>query len=159
MKNSDQTLHSSQSTHRTEWKEYSIFNKNITAGSLQYLWKTNMHYFVWHPFVACFKWDQNVTNPIKWPRTKLNWFLNINYIPRSQFWMDFFGDLRDSGNLNGSHEHQCLLRFCFRGVLQKGLDECIDLWNKHRIRPSRLASCPGGIPNELYLLPHRYLSS
>lgn len=32
----------------------------------------------------------------------------------------------------------------------------MDLWNKHRIRPSRLASCPGGIPNELYLLPHRF---
>ncbi|XP_039454839.1 uncharacterized protein LOC120433158 isoform X2 [Oreochromis aureus] len=70
--------------------------------------------------------------------------------------LDLFGDLRDSGNFNGSHEHQCLLRFCFRGVLQKDLDECKDLWNKHRIRPSRLASCPGGIPNELYLLPHRY---
>ncbi|XP_039473093.1 uncharacterized protein LOC120441767 [Oreochromis aureus] len=75
---------------------------------------------------------------------------------RSQFWMDLFGDLRDSGNFNGSHEHQCLLRFCFINVLQKDLDECKDLWNKHRIRPSRLASCPGGIPNELYLLPHRY---
>ncbi|XP_041844291.1 C-type lectin domain family 4 member M-like isoform X3 [Melanotaenia boesemani] len=24
---------------------------------------------------------------------------------RSQFWMDLFGDLRDSGNFNGSHEH------------------------------------------------------
>ncbi|CAI5646154.1 unnamed protein product [Oreochromis niloticus] len=70
---------------------------------------------------------------------------------RSQFWMDCFGDLRDSGNFNGSHERQCLLRFCFTGVLQKDLDECKDLWNKHRIRPSRLASCPGGIPNKLSL--------
>ncbi|XP_023192286.1 uncharacterized protein LOC111612172 [Xiphophorus maculatus] len=75
---------------------------------------------------------------------------------RSQFWMDLFGDLRDSGNFNGSVEHQCLLRFCFTRVLQKDLDECKNLWNNHRIRPSRLASCPGGIPNELYLLPHRY---
>ncbi|XP_030607838.1 uncharacterized protein LOC115795856 [Archocentrus centrarchus] len=75
---------------------------------------------------------------------------------RSQFWMDLFGDLRDFGTFNGSHEHQCLLRFCFSSVLQKDLDECKDLWNKHRIRPSRLASCPGGIPDELYLLPHRY---
>ncbi|XP_024118870.1 uncharacterized protein LOC112140200 [Oryzias melastigma] len=74
----------------------------------------------------------------------------------SQFWMDLFGDLRDSGNFVGSHEHQSLLRFCFIGVLQTDLDECRDLWNKHRIRPSRPASCPGGIPNELYLLPHRY---
>ncbi|XP_049919274.1 uncharacterized protein LOC126401808 [Epinephelus moara] len=75
---------------------------------------------------------------------------------RSQFWMDLFGDLRDSGIFNGSHEHQCLLRFSFSNVLQQDLDECMDLWNKHRIRPSRLASCPGGIPNELYLLPHRF---
>ncbi|KAF6716020.1 hypothetical protein FQA47_017098 [Oryzias melastigma] len=74
----------------------------------------------------------------------------------SQFWVDLFGDLRDSGNFNGSHEHQSLLGFCFIGVLQTDLDECRDLWNKHRIRPSRPASCPGGIPNELYLLPHRY---
>ncbi|MEQ2277372.1 hypothetical protein XENORESO_001797, partial [Xenotaenia resolanae] len=40
---------------------------------------------------------------------------------RSQFWMDLFGDLRDSGNFNGSHEHQRLLRFCFSSVLQKDL--------------------------------------
>lgn len=46
--------------------------------------------------------------------------------------------------------------FCFTEVLQKDLDDCVDLWNKHWIRPSRVASCPGGIPNELYLLPHRY---
>ncbi|KAL7374928.1 hypothetical protein ABVT39_009216 [Epinephelus coioides] len=75
---------------------------------------------------------------------------------RSQFWMDLFGDLRDSGLFSGSHEHQCLLRFSFSNVLQQDLDECMDLWNKHRIRPSRLASCPGGIPNELYLLLHRF---
>ncbi|MEQ2297125.1 hypothetical protein AMECASPLE_031482 [Ameca splendens] len=70
---------------------------------------------------------------------------------RPQFWMDLFGDVRDSGNFNGSHAHQCLLRFYFSSVLQKDLDECKDLWNKHRIRPCRLASCPGGIPNELSL--------
>ncbi|KAL3992579.1 gamma-butyrobetaine dioxygenase [Sarotherodon galilaeus] len=55
----------------------------------------------------------------------------------------------------GSHEHQCLLRFCFTDIVQKDLDECVKLWNTHRIRPSRTASCPGGVPNELYYLPHR----
>ncbi|MEQ2300387.1 hypothetical protein AMECASPLE_024911 [Ameca splendens] len=63
---------------------------------------------------------------------------------RPQFWMDLFGDLRDSVNFIGSHEHQRLLRFCFSSVLQKDLDECKDLWNKHRIRPCRPTSCPGG---------------
>ncbi|TWW82012.1 hypothetical protein D4764_01G0018270 [Takifugu flavidus] len=74
---------------------------------------------------------------------------------RSQFWMELFADLRDAGYFNGSHEHQCLLRYCF-DVIQKDLDECVGLWNSHRIRPSRTASCPGGVPNELYYLPHRF---
>ncbi|XP_073339900.1 uncharacterized protein [Pagrus major] len=66
---------------------------------------------------------------------------------RAQFWMELFADLKDAGYFNGSHEHQCLLRFCFGDVR---------LWNSHRIRPSRTASCPGGVPNELYYLPHRF---
>lgn len=74
---------------------------------------------------------------------------------RAQFWINLFGDLRNDGHFNGSNEHQCLLQFCFQHILQADLDECVELWNKHRIRPSRLAMCPGGVPNELYLLPHR----
>lgn len=158
MKNSDQTLHSSQSTHRTEWKEYSIFNKNITAGSLQYLWKTNMHYFVWHPFVAWCKWDQNVTNPIKRPRTKLNWFLNINYIPRSQFWMDLFGDLRDSGNLmEATNTNACwdsasegFYRKTWMNAKTSGTNTGSGQADLHRVQ--------GGFQTNS-LLPHRYLSS
>ncbi|XP_055051829.2 uncharacterized protein [Misgurnus anguillicaudatus] len=75
---------------------------------------------------------------------------------RSQFWMELFADLREAGYFNGSHEHQCLLRYCFGDVIQKDLDECVRLWNSHRIRPSRTAACPGGMPNELYYLPHRF---
>ncbi|XP_034082049.1 uncharacterized protein LOC117552581 [Gymnodraco acuticeps] len=60
---------------------------------------------------------------------------------RTQFWMGLFADLRDHGHFNGTHEHQCLLRFCFMTVLQADLVECVHLWNRHRIRPSRLASC------------------
>ncbi|CAL8359289.1 unnamed protein product [Arctogadus glacialis] len=75
---------------------------------------------------------------------------------RSQFWMELFADLRDAGHFNGSQEHQRLLRYCFGEVIQRDLDECVRLWNSHRIRPSRTASCPGGLPNELYYLPHRF---
>lgn len=75
---------------------------------------------------------------------------------RAQFWIDLFGDLQDAGHFNGSHELHCLLRFSFNNVLQKDLDECTELWNLHRIRPSRLAICPGGVPTELYSLPHRF---
>ena len=27
-------------------------------------------------------------------------------------------------------------------------------WNCHRIRPNRIAGCPPGVPNDLYLLPN-----
>ncbi|GAA6088018.1 uncharacterized protein LOC125145715 [Tachysurus ichikawai] len=62
---------------------------------------------------------------------------------RAQFWIELFGDLRNEGHFNGSIKHQFLLQFCFQNVLQ--VDEFVELWNKHRIRPSRLAMCPGGI--------------
>uniref|UniRef100_A0A3P9JDE3 Integrase core domain-containing protein n=1 Tax=Oryzias latipes TaxID=8090 RepID=A0A3P9JDE3_ORYLA len=75
---------------------------------------------------------------------------------RAQFWMELFADLRDAGHVNGSQEHQRLLRYSFGDVVQKDLDECVKLWNTHQIRPSRTASCPGGVPNELYYLPHRH---
>ncbi|XP_055025013.2 uncharacterized protein [Misgurnus anguillicaudatus] len=75
---------------------------------------------------------------------------------RSQFWMELFADLRDLGHFSGSHEDQCVLRYCFNEVIQRDLDECVELWNTHRIRPSRMASCPGGVPNELFHLPHRF---
>ncbi|KAL0160668.1 hypothetical protein M9458_044393, partial [Cirrhinus mrigala] len=61
--------------------------------------------------------------------------------------MELFADLREAGYFNGSHEHQCLFRYCFGDVIQKDLDD-------HRIRRSRTAACPGGVPNELYYLPH-----
>lgn len=43
---------------------------------------------------------------------KKNSRLTLHYNPRAQFWMDLFGDLRDSGEFTGSDENQGLLRFC-----------------------------------------------
>jgi len=39
--------------------------------------------------------------------------------------MELFADLRDAGYFNGSHEHQCLLRYCFGDVIQKDFEECV----------------------------------
>lgn len=75
---------------------------------------------------------------------------------RAQFWIEPFRNLRNEGHFNGSNEHQSLLQFCFQNILQMDLDVCVELWTKHRIRPSRLAMCPGGVSNELYHLPHRW---
>ncbi|KAF6736293.1 hypothetical protein FQA47_017267 [Oryzias melastigma] len=48
-------------------------------------------------------------------------FVQERRISRSQFWMDLFGDLRDSGNFNGSHEHQSLLKILLHWSSADGL--------------------------------------
>ncbi|XP_057185792.1 uncharacterized protein LOC130551842 [Triplophysa rosa] len=40
---------------------------------------------------------------------------------RTQFWMDLLNDLKGRQLFNGSHEHICLVRFVFLGMLQKEL--------------------------------------
>ncbi|KAF3858645.1 hypothetical protein F7725_011846 [Dissostichus mawsoni] len=62
--------------------------------------------------------------------------------------------LQTSEMLDTSMGVMSISAFCFVDVIQKDLDECVRLWNSHRIRPSRTASCPGGVPNELHYLPH-----
>ncbi|RXN36255.1 hypothetical protein ROHU_003095 [Labeo rohita] len=73
---------------------------------------------------------------------------------RTQFWIDLFSDLRERHLFNGSHEHKCLLRYVFLGILQKDLDEYRELWNNHTIRPVRQSSCHSGKPEAMYHLPH-----
>lgn len=38
-------------------------------------------------------------------------------------------------------------------VIREDLDHVREMWNTHRIRPSRGAACPPGIPDELYFVP------
>ena len=45
------------------------------------------------------------------------------------------------------------LRFCFLKLLQEELDKIAVEWNYHVIRKSRMAECPGGIPDQLYFIP------
>lgn len=37
-------------------------------------------------------------------------------------------------------------------LIQEELDKVASEWNRHRIRPSRMAECPPGVPDELYFL-------
>ncbi|XP_034068664.1 uncharacterized protein LOC117544015 isoform X7 [Gymnodraco acuticeps] len=80
----------------------------------------------------------------------------LNSTIRTQFWIELFSDLRERHLFNGSHEHKCLLRYVFLGILQKDLDEYRQLWNNHTIRPVRLSQCPSGKPDAMYHLPHRF---
>lgn len=38
-------------------------------------------------------------------------------------------------------------------LIQRDLDEVAMPWNSHTIRPSRMAECPSGIPDEMYFFP------
>ncbi|KAI2644655.1 Phasyl DNA replicon protein arp [Labeo rohita] len=53
--------------------------------------------------------------------TKLKHCVYCQSIIRTQFWIDLFSDLRERHLFNGSHEHKCLLRYVFLGILQKDL--------------------------------------
>lgn len=81
--------------------------------------------------------------------------LLLVYLHRSQFWMDLLNDLKERQLFNGSHEHICLVRFVFLGVLQMELDECKEIWNTHTIRAVKQSRCPSGKPDAMYALPHR----
>ena len=73
----------------------------------------------------------------------------------SSWWIQFFKDLIDSGQIDIANELQkeCLW-FCFNGVIQEALDEMSLYWNTHNIRSSRHETV-GGIPDILFHLPEQ----
>jgi len=73
---------------------------------------------------------------------------------RSQWWIELFEALVNHGSFQPGHVRQTdLLRFCFLHLVQEDLDSLRWHWNTHRIRPSAGATCPPGVPDELYYLP------
>ena len=48
------------------------------------------------------------------------------------------------------------MAIAFLAVLQSDLEEHVHYWNTHHIRPSRLASCPSGRPDDMYDMPQLY---
>jgi hypothetical protein len=73
---------------------------------------------------------------------------------KTQWWIEFFDDLEQANVLNiDKEQHVECIRFCFMNVILHELIEAKMLWNNHRIRPSRGARCPGGIPDHLFFTP------
>jgi len=72
----------------------------------------------------------------------------------SQWWVDLFEALvaSDAFHPGNVAEVDCL-RFCFMKTIQDHLNDVRRQWNVHRIRPSAGATCPAGIPDELFYLP------
>ena len=46
------------------------------------------------------------------------------------------------------------LAYTYELLLREALDGFCMRWNLHKIRPNRMAGCPSGVPDDLYLLPH-----
>ncbi len=49
-------------------------------------------------------------------------------------------------------------RFCvayvYVDLIERELSEFLTTWNTHKMRKTRSANCPGGIPEDLFYLPH-----
>ncbi|XP_061194505.1 uncharacterized protein LOC133202665 [Saccostrea echinata] len=70
-----------------------------------------------------------------------------------QFWIEFFGHLRDIGKYTGDIIDKNLVQLVFMEFVQKDIDEAVSVWNTHRIRPTRNGNVPAGKPCILYCLP------
>ncbi len=53
------------------------------------------------------------------------------------------------------HYRYCI-GYVWAELLQNDLDEFGSSWNSHHIRKNRVANCPPGVPNDLFLLPEHY---
>jgi len=69
--------------------------------------------------------------------------------------MDLFDDLISFNSYDPADPvHLAVAEFCFMHIIQKELRDFQVEWNSHRIRRTATSGCPGGIPNELFDLPH-----
>lgn len=98
----------------------------------------------------CFLYGKSVSNQ----RIEAWWsFLRKSY---SNWWMNYFKDLRDTGLYDDSDNFQVeCLRFCFMPLIQTELNDVVKNWNLHQIRPSKNRESPPGKPDVLYFLPER----
>src|SRR5690349_16062803 len=47
-----------------------------------------------------------------------------------------------------------ILWYVFAPLIQSALNDWVKLWNSHRMRKSRYAACPGGVPQNLFDYPY-----
>lgn len=72
----------------------------------------------------------------------------------TDFWMNYFKDMRDAGILNDSDPlHIECIRFCYLPLIETQLDIFRQTWNVHRIRQQHSSDVPSGVPNVLYYQP------
>ena len=71
----------------------------------------------------------------------------------TDWWINYFKELRENGLYSDSNIiHTECLRFCFMDLIRANLHQTAQLWNCHRIRPSRNENSPAGRPDLLCFL-------
>ncbi|KAJ8303145.1 hypothetical protein KUTeg_019541 [Tegillarca granosa] len=89
---------------------------------------------------------------------RIEWLWGILRKEVGQFWMDLFAEL--SFNLgenafSGDFLDKSLIQFCFMGIVQKDLDNFVEIWNTHAMSGG-LNIRGGNRPIMLYTLPELY---
>ncbi|KAL3879648.1 hypothetical protein ACJMK2_031935 [Sinanodonta woodiana] len=75
---------------------------------------------------------------------------------RCQFWIDALGILKKVGQFAGDFIDISLIQFCCMELLQNDIDSMVQVWNVHRIRPTKNQNSPNGRPFVMYKLPMIY---
>ncbi|XP_061739265.1 uncharacterized protein LOC133556012 [Nerophis ophidion] len=73
-----------------------------------------------------------------------------------EFYISMFTDLKDRGLFGGTYLDRGLIQFCFMSFIQDELDETINVWDAHVIRPSKNDRVPSGRPRIMYMFPELY---
>ncbi|XP_061745248.1 uncharacterized protein LOC133544166 [Nerophis ophidion] len=73
-----------------------------------------------------------------------------------EFYISMFTDLKDRGLFGGTYLDRGLIQFCFMSFIQDELDQTINVWDAHVIRPSKNDRVPSGRPRIMYMFPELY---
>ncbi|KAK6165587.1 hypothetical protein SNE40_022489 [Patella caerulea] len=68
----------------------------------------------------------------------------------------FFKNLKDDGYFSGDFLDKNLVIFCYLNAIQKEINDMVENWNYHKIRPSKNSECPHGRNIIMYAMPDLY---
>ncbi|XP_037136560.1 uncharacterized protein LOC119139703 [Syngnathus acus] len=71
----------------------------------------------------------------------------------AQFWINLFQTLQEDGHYTGDFLDKSLIQFCFLNLVQDELDEVVNTWNSHKIRPRSNGDTASGRPVVMYSFP------
>ena len=75
----------------------------------------------------------------------------------TNWWINFFKDLRDDGTFNDANTIQCeCLKYCFTALIRQELQTFVNEWNLHKIAKSRNSECANGKPDNLSYMPRMH---